>query len=298
MIIGTHNGIFHSDEIIAVALFSATEKVTSIIRSRDIKVLAKADTLVDVGGKYDGQNFFDHHQLREGDDLYGLSSAGMVAKSISVSYTCNDCWNNGEIPLHVENRCCHSCGSEATILDSLYWKRDIISAVDARDTRVNWDKNGKFEPLFNAVNDCNNIDIGSKDQYAMFLALVQIFTSYFKGEIEYEELFAKVSEIGATNKTKKEKIMKDRFSKVVKVGMIGNIPMYKNKNLEYVDTSLFGDKPFIFISFDGTQNNYSVSTNTNYCKIVDINNKVFVHANGFFAKTNSIDNLNIEIEEV
>lgn len=268
MIISTHNGIFHSDEIIAVALFSATAEVTSIIRSRDMKVLAKADILVDVGGKYDGKKFFDHHQLREGDDLYGLSSAGMVAQSGEQNMT----------PFFTEE------------------ENSLMVAVDARDTRVNWDKNGNFEPLFNAVNDCNNIDIGSSDQDTMFLALVQLFTSYFKREIKYDTLFDNVSNFGAKNKLTKEKIMQKRFSDVIKIGMNGNIPMYKNKNLEYVDTSLFGDKPFIFISFDSTQNNYSVSTNTNYCKIVDISDKVFVHANGFFAKTNSLDNLKIEIE--
>ena len=61
-IIGTHNGIFHSDEIVACGilknLFKDVKEV-EIIRSRDIKLLnEKCNILVDIGG-----GKFDHHQI-------------------------------------------------------------------------------------------------------------------------------------------------------------------------------------------------------------------------------------------
>ena len=56
--IGTHNGIFHCDEVVAVALlFFHSDKKIIIVRSRNEKILNKCDICVDVGG---GE--FDHHQ--------------------------------------------------------------------------------------------------------------------------------------------------------------------------------------------------------------------------------------------
>ena len=58
--IGTHNGTFHCDEVVAIAILSIVNKGKdiSVIRSRDLKHLAEnTDLLVDVGG-----GKFDHHQ--------------------------------------------------------------------------------------------------------------------------------------------------------------------------------------------------------------------------------------------
>ena len=265
LVIGTHNGVFHPDEIIAIAMILADTDDVSIIRSRDPKELEKADILVDVGGMYDGVKFFDHHQLTEESELYGLSSAGMVAKSIRYH-------------LSSENRL-------------------LIEAVDKRDTRVNWSKNGKFETFFNSISDCNELDIYSKKQEITFERLVNLFKRYFSIEFSLGYLQLSIVEIGNENKKIKSIIMADRFSNVEKIGMVKNIPIYRNKELEYVDTRLFENKPYIFISYDEYQGNYSISTNTNYCRIVNVSNAIFIHANGFFAKTKSIDDLVIDIEE-
>jgi len=98
-VIGTHNGIFHSDEIIAIALLNKVFEETSIIRSRDPKELQEANILVDVGGKFDGVKFFDHHQFKDGDKNWGLSSAGLVAKNVTTTYQCNECGDYGESPI-------------------------------------------------------------------------------------------------------------------------------------------------------------------------------------------------------
>ena len=297
--IGTHNGVFHSDEIIAIAMINTFNSINaSIIRSRNHEELEKADMLVDVGARYDGMKYFDHHQLREGDELYGLSSAGMVAIMQSYEYDCNDCGYSGENNIFITT--CDRCSSEALVTSKPRWsneKRMLVKAVDARDTRVNWDKNGRFEPLFNAVNDCNKLEIQSSEQDIMFKKLVGLFTDYFSDRISLIELQETVTKIGDKNKKIKNAIMADRFSNIEKIGMNGSIPIYQNDNLEYVDTKLFGNNPFIFISYDKGQDNYSIATNTDYCKIVGISNPVFIHANGFFAKTKSLDDLVIDIEE-
>ena len=62
----THSGNFHADEIFAVAvLFLVLEKDNdiSVVRSRDMEIIEKADYVLDVGRIYDeSKNRFDHHQ--------------------------------------------------------------------------------------------------------------------------------------------------------------------------------------------------------------------------------------------
>lgn len=54
-IICTHNGPFHCDDVLACCLikFLPVYRDAQIVRSRDDKVINKADIVVDVGGEYD-----------------------------------------------------------------------------------------------------------------------------------------------------------------------------------------------------------------------------------------------------
>lgn len=71
LVIGTHDGEFHPDDVYAcaTAIQALTERGQSyppnveIIRSRDPEQLAECDLLIDVGMVYDpGDGKFDHHQ--------------------------------------------------------------------------------------------------------------------------------------------------------------------------------------------------------------------------------------------
>lgn len=79
----THNGAWHADEVLAIALIHLVASKDSLkefelIRTRDVEVLSKAkqakDTFVlDVGAEYDPENLnFDHHQR----DFKKLNSFG------------------------------------------------------------------------------------------------------------------------------------------------------------------------------------------------------------------------------
>lgn len=78
--IGTHSGIFHLDEVVAVSLMNLYngEQNVTVIRTRDTKELSKCHVLVDIGG-----GKFDHHQIggngkrKNGPDY---ASAGLVWK--------------------------------------------------------------------------------------------------------------------------------------------------------------------------------------------------------------------------
>jgi len=88
--IGTHNGCFHADEVLAIVLLRqlAEFKDAEIVRSRDMKVIETCDIVVDVGAKFEPENKrFDHHQREFTETMRSLkvlnfdtklSSAGLI----------------------------------------------------------------------------------------------------------------------------------------------------------------------------------------------------------------------------
>lgn len=85
VLVGTHSGHFHADEALAVHMLRMlpTYRDSSLVRTRDPKILETCHTVVDVGGEYDAQrNRYDHHQRGFTTTFPGkntkLSSAGLV----------------------------------------------------------------------------------------------------------------------------------------------------------------------------------------------------------------------------
>ncbi|APW37416.1 hypothetical protein RD110_09630 [Rhodoferax koreense] len=82
MVIATHNGSFHADDIFGVAVLLRLHPGAQLIRTRDAELIARADFAVDVGGEWDaGRGRFDHHQrgfsgARDSGVVY--ASAGLV----------------------------------------------------------------------------------------------------------------------------------------------------------------------------------------------------------------------------
>lgn len=84
MIIATHSGKFHADDVWAVAVLDVLFPGCTLIRTRDPEKIRAADFAVDVGGIWDPQaGRFDHHQkgfagARQSGVVY--ASAGLVWK--------------------------------------------------------------------------------------------------------------------------------------------------------------------------------------------------------------------------
>ncbi|TNN82205.1 UPF0160 protein MYG1, mitochondrial [Liparis tanakae] len=89
--IGTHNGTFHCDEVLACFFLRQLPeyKDAEIIRTRDPTKLAECDIVVDVGGEFDPKKHrYDHHQRTFAETFHSLcpekpwgtklSSAGLV----------------------------------------------------------------------------------------------------------------------------------------------------------------------------------------------------------------------------
>ncbi len=59
----THDGNFHADDVFSVAALKNIFPSFTLIRTRDLDIIAKADIVIDVGGEYDADaGRFDHHQ--------------------------------------------------------------------------------------------------------------------------------------------------------------------------------------------------------------------------------------------
>ena len=83
----THGGSFHTDDVFACAtlqLYLEKQDIKyEIFRTKDKSIIEGGDIVFDVGGKYDGEKYFDHHQKetagkRDNGILY--ASFGLIWK--------------------------------------------------------------------------------------------------------------------------------------------------------------------------------------------------------------------------
>lgn len=75
--IGTHNGVFHCDELLACFMLKQLPeyKGSKIVRTRDSEILKQCEIVVDVGGEYiPEKKRFDHHQKIFDDSFTSLRS--------------------------------------------------------------------------------------------------------------------------------------------------------------------------------------------------------------------------------
>lgn len=75
----THDGVFHADEVLAIALLEVFSDGTAVVtRGRGLK----SDNflfVIDVNGEYSPEHgLFDHHQFEKDHEKYGKSSAGLI----------------------------------------------------------------------------------------------------------------------------------------------------------------------------------------------------------------------------
>jgi uncharacterized UPF0160 family protein len=114
MLVATHDGSFHADEVFAVAALRLLGGPLEVVRTRDREVLARADLRVDVGFRHDpSTGDFDHHQ-REFD---GVRENGIRYASFGLI------WREYGV------RVCEGAGEVADAVDV-----SLVQGVDANDT--------------------------------------------------------------------------------------------------------------------------------------------------------------------
>ncbi|XP_055547116.1 MYG1 protein [Wyeomyia smithii] len=88
LVIGTHDGIFHCDELLACFMLQQLPRYAnaSIQRTRDNEQLDQCDIVVDVGAVFDPKkNRFDHHQSSFQETLNSLRPEIKVKREIRLS---------------------------------------------------------------------------------------------------------------------------------------------------------------------------------------------------------------------
>lgn len=89
VLIATHNGTFHADDVFGVAVLLLLHPGAQIVRTRHSEAIARADFAVDVGGEWDlARGRFDHHQrgftgARQSGVIY--ASAGLVWEAFGTA---------------------------------------------------------------------------------------------------------------------------------------------------------------------------------------------------------------------
>ena len=114
MLIATHDGSFHADEVFAIAALGLLGDPVQVVRTRDLDAVARADLRVDVGFRDDTRTGdFDHHQ-RDFD----------AARDNGVRYA-----SFGLVWREFGARICDGDQDVATAVDAT-----LVQAVDANDT--------------------------------------------------------------------------------------------------------------------------------------------------------------------
>ncbi|KYN19208.1 PREDICTED: UPF0160 protein MYG1, mitochondrial isoform X1 [Trachymyrmex cornetzi] len=179
--IGTHDGTFHCDEVLACALLKLLPqyKDASIVRSRSQSVLDTCDIVVDVGGEYDpSRHRYDHH-MREFQE-----SMSTVMKKPGYDWTIR-LSSAGLIYCHFGHEILRNILSNITedrIIDEIFKKiyDTLIKEIDGIDNGIPM---YDAEPLYRIVTDLsarvsrlnpqwNSRDVDIEKQFEKAMALV------------------------------------------------------------------------------------------------------------------------------
>ncbi|MGJ8694598.1 MAG: MYG1 family protein [Thalassotalea sp.] len=100
--IATHNGNFHADDVFSVAALKHIFPTFTLVRTRDLAVIAAADIVLDVGGEYDPEaGRFDHHQrggAGERENGIPYSSFGLIWQKYGVEI----CQGNNDVAKSID----------------------------------------------------------------------------------------------------------------------------------------------------------------------------------------------------
>ena len=114
MLVATHDGSFHADEVFSIGALMLLGEPLEVVRSRDRDALARADLRIDVGFRHDpATGDFDHHQ-REFD---GVRDNGVRYASFGLIWR--------EFGARV-------CDGDQEVADAV--DASLVQGVDANDT--------------------------------------------------------------------------------------------------------------------------------------------------------------------
>ncbi len=168
MIIATHNGEFHADEIFAIAILKKVYPSIKVIRTRDENKLKKADMRIDVGNKYNPKTGdFDHHQnsfYMKRENKIPYSSCGLIWKHFGKKIV-----------------------NSKKAFD--YIEENFIEFIDANDNGVDYEKgNVKVYALSDAIGSFNTHWKNQSEENILFKKALKFAEVILENEIEKANL--------------------------------------------------------------------------------------------------------------
>ncbi len=179
MLIGTHHGRFHADEVFAVAILKQIYPDAKIVRSRNPEILQTCDIVVDVGG-----GKYDHHTTDKVFRTNGIpyATAGLIWRDF------------GEMVLHEWNVKQETASIVQSVDDRL------IQGIDADDNGYQLDKDYRVKSVSGIISGFNPRWDSKEDENQAFDEAVSFATRIFLNQISSE-----VSRLAAVQ------IVKDSF---------------------------------------------------------------------------------------
>lgn len=190
IVVGTHSGTFHCDEVLGCALLQNLPKYNkiSIVRTRNPAELVKCHLVMDVGAIYDHKTKrYDHHQ-REFSDV--MSEIGFKTKLSS----------SGLIYRHYGREIIQAFAAEAKVeldselLEDIYARLygGFIEHVDAIDNGISVGEDLKYSistTLSSRVGNFNpkwnNKDVSSAVRNAQFKKAMLVCADEFASKVEH-----------------------------------------------------------------------------------------------------------------
>ena len=307
IVIATHDKRFHVDDVGAVSLLagyfntcSQDQKITiKVIRTRETTLLDNADILVDVGGIYDPDKYrYDHHQVDCNETfseftVIPMSSIGMVWKhhgqAILARY----------IEAQIQFNSIENWKDHIPILDQEIYSK-IIQEIDAHDNGIPMMEGGKRNYWSNLglpsiISSLNTSDTNNEEaQMQAFRQAMELFGKIF--EIKLSEIITKYFDNQTDmivvrdllNQSNEEYLIIDRRINTIFKCLNKLDPDYRIKFLvirepsevEYtVKTRSRRETPYQpLIVLDSAEKLKSL-----------FDDIIFVHKNGFIAKTKSLE---------
>lgn len=167
MIIGTHDGKFHADEVFAIAILRQIYPNSTIVRSRNTTKLGQCDLVVDVGG-----GKYDHHTVdkiyRENGTPY--ASAGLIWRDYGKSV--------------VERLGAIKTTEIQQLMQTIDEK--LIQGIDAIDNGVNLDRDARIRAIPEIIGGFNPNWNESLDIDDRFMKAVEIAELILVNQINLE----------------------------------------------------------------------------------------------------------------
>lgn len=130
---GTHNGIFHADDVVAYSVLDHLFPDALLTRTRDLSILGDCDLVFDVGGQYNPRiHRYDHHQKEgAGTRMNGVpfASAGLIWNDFGLAFIENVLAT--ECPEYHSKLINDAKNSMNTWMQSIHVLSEIQQAVDA-----------------------------------------------------------------------------------------------------------------------------------------------------------------------